>query len=59
MSSRRTAQVREGGRLRIYEVDFHFCRRYERPQVYELDSAGKATARFETAGDVFKWVRVR
>jgi hypothetical protein len=41
------------------KLTFHFRRRYERPQVYELDSAGKATARFETAGDVFKWVRVR
>jgi hypothetical protein len=32
---------------------------WARTKVYELDSAGKATARFETAGDVFKWVRVR
>jgi hypothetical protein len=32
---------------------------WSRTRVYELDAAGQATARFETPGDVFKWVRVR
>ena len=32
---------------------------WARTKVYELDAAGKATARFEVSGDVFKWVRVR
>jgi hypothetical protein len=30
-----------------------------RTKAYELDADGKATLRFDTAGDVFKWVRVR
>jgi hypothetical protein len=33
---------------------------WARTKVYELDAAnGKATARFETVGDIFKWIRVR
>jgi hypothetical protein len=30
-----------------------------RTKAYELDADGKATLRFDTVGDVFKWVRVR
>jgi hypothetical protein len=30
-----------------------------RTKGYELDADGKATERFDTVGDVFKWVRVR
>jgi hypothetical protein len=30
-----------------------------RTKAYELDADGKATPRFDTVGDVFKWVRVR
>jgi hypothetical protein len=34
--------------------------RWARTKVYELDLAtGKATTRFETPGDIFKWIRVR
>ena len=32
---------------------------WARTKVYEIDAAGRATARFEVTGDVFKWVRVR
>lgn len=30
-----------------------------RTKTYELDADGKATLRFDTVGDIFKWVRVR
>ncbi|HVJ91340.1 MAG TPA: hypothetical protein VM580_16160 [Labilithrix sp.] len=33
--------------------------KWGRTKAYELTSDGKAIARFDTAGDVFKWVRVR
>lgn len=32
---------------------------WKRSAVYELDDEGRATKRFDVAGDVFKWVRVR
>lgn len=32
---------------------------WKRSAVYELDEDGEATKRFDVAGDVFKWVRVR
>ena len=30
-----------------------------RTKIYELDAAGRATELADTAGDVFKWIRVR
>lgn len=32
---------------------------WARTKVYELDANGAATERFETTGDIFKWIRVR
>jgi hypothetical protein len=32
---------------------------WARTKVYEIDSSGNATARFEVTGDIIKWIRVR